>query len=105
MFDVITMRFRTFDSVLCFGDSDWWYHNRGHADMQFMRRFAKRWPTLYVNSLGVRMPTVSQGRMFFRRVARKVKSFARFYRGSGEGFGVLSPLYVPLRRGRIVKLR
>lgn len=97
--DVIAMKLRTFDSVLCFGDSDWWYHNRGHADMQFMRRFAKRWPALYVNSLGVQMPAARQGRMFLRRVARKMKSFARFYRDSGEGFGVLSPLYVPLRRG------
>jgi len=98
---MIAMKPRTFDSVVCFGDSDWWYHNRGHADMQFMRRFAKRWPTLYVNSLGVRMPAVSQGRMFLRRVARKVKSFARFYRDGGEGFGVLSPLYAPFRRGMV----
>jgi len=94
---------RIFDSVLCFGDSDWWYHNRGHADMQFMRRFAKRVPTLYVNSLGVHMPSVSQGRMFLRRVARKLKSFARFYRDGGEGFGVLSPIYAPWRDGLLAK--
>lgn len=40
------MKTTDFDSVLCFGDSDWWYHNRGHADMQFMRRFARHWPVL-----------------------------------------------------------
>ncbi|MBI1826297.1 MAG: hypothetical protein HY287_02945 [Planctomycetes bacterium] len=54
-------RYRIFDSVLCFGDSDWWYHNRGHADMQFMRRFARLCPTVYVNSLGVGMPKVAEG--------------------------------------------
>lgn len=86
---------RTFDSVLCFGDSDWWYHNRGHADMQFMRRFARICPTVYVNSLGVKVPRVREGRMFARKVLRKLRSVARFYRDGGEGFGVMSPLYVP----------
>jgi glycosyltransferase involved in cell wall biosynthesis len=90
---------RTFDSILCFGDSDWWYHNRGHADMQFMRRFARHWPVLYVNSLGVRTPKVSEGRMFLRRVLRKVRSVARYYRDGGDGFSVLSPIYLPLVDG------
>src|SRR4051812_19988359 len=27
---------RTFDGVICFGGGDWWYHNRGHYDMQMM---------------------------------------------------------------------
>jgi len=93
------MTARSFDSVLCFGDSDWWYHNRGHADMQFMRRFARRFRTIYVNSLGVHVPTVSEGRMFARRVSRKLKSLARFYRDGGEGFSVLTPVYVPLQSG------
>ncbi len=98
---MIAMHSRTFDSVLCFGDSDWWYHNRGHADMQFMRRFARRWPVIYVNSLGVRVPSVSEGRMFLRRVARKCLSMARYYRDGGEGFGVLSPLFLPFRDGAL----
>lgn len=88
-----------FDAVLCFGDSDWWYHNRGHADMQFMRRFARHWPVVYVNSLGVKMPSVSEGGMFARRVARKVRSMTRYYRDGGEGFGVLSPLFAPVGNG------
>lgn len=90
---------RQFDSVLCFGDSDWWYHNRGHADMQFMRRFARQSRVVYVNSLGVRAPSVSEGRMFFRRVKRKLGSVARFYRDGGEGFGVFSPVFAPFSTG------
>lgn len=90
---------RAYDSVLCFGDSDWWYHNRGHADMQFMRRFARRVPVIYVNSLGVRLPNASEGRMFFRRVVRKMKSVARYYRDGGEGFGVMTPVFLPMRNG------
>jgi hypothetical protein len=93
------MKTTDFDSVLCFGDSDWWYHNRGHADMQFMRRFARHWPVLYVNSLGLRTPKVREGRMFLRRILRKVGSVARYYRDSGEGFSVLSPVFLPLVDG------
>ncbi len=91
---------RYFDSVLCFGDSDWWYHNRGHADMQFIRRFSRRCPVLYVNSLGMGTPSLSEGRMFYRRVIRKARSVARYYRDGGEGFPVLSPLFFPVYEGR-----
>lgn len=90
---------RRYDSVLCFGDSDWWYHNRGHADMQFMRRFARRTRVVYVNSLGVKTPSVSEGRMFLRRVKRKLGSVARFYRDGGEGFGVVTPIFAPFSKG------
>lgn len=87
------------DSVLCFGDSDWWYHNRGHADMQFMRRFAKQVPVLYVNSLGVATGLRGRGNGLFRRGARKLRSMARYYRDGGEGFRVLSPIYLPGLKG------
>jgi len=95
------MHNRTFDSVLCFGDSDWWYHNRGHADMQYMRRFARSWQVLYVNSLGMRAPAASEGRMFLRRLLRKSCSFARYFRDGGEGFHVLSPLFFPVFEGLV----
>ena len=90
---------RVCDSVVCFGDSDWWYHNRGHVDMQMMRRFARRVPTLYINSLGVRMPSRGQGSMRARRALRKLRSMARFYRDGGEGFGVMSPVFAPVMDG------
>ena len=96
---VANVKSRTFDSVLCFGDSDWWYHNRGHADMQFMRRFARHWRVIYINSLGVRVPSMSEGRMFLRRVTRKCRSTARYYRDGGEGFSVLSPIFLPFHDG------
>ncbi len=68
---------RAFDGVVCFGGSDWWYHNRAHYDLQMMRELRKRVPVLYVNSIGVRVPKLSEGGMFVRRVRRKLKSFAR----------------------------
>ena len=47
---------RGFDGVICIGGEDWWYHNRGHFDFQIMRRIARDWPVLFVNSIAVRMP-------------------------------------------------
>ncbi len=82
--------------VLCFGGEDWWYHNRGHCDMQFMRQFAKFGPVVYVNSIVMRKPNISEGRMFFRRVIRKAKSMTRGLVKVPEGFWVYSAITAPV---------
>ncbi len=84
-----------YDGVICFGGGDWWYHNRGHYDMQMMRSFSRRVPVLYVNSNGVRIPRVGEGRMFLRRVRRKLRSLARGFVRASDRFGVLSPGALP----------
>ena len=95
---------RSFDGIICFGGLDWWYHNRGHYDLQMMRELSAEMPVLYVNSLGMRTPRPSEGRMFFRRAARKLRSFLRGYRPIRPGFSVLSPVSVPfLRRNPIAR--
>ena len=91
----------TFDGIICFGGADWWYHNRGHYDMQMCRQFSQRVPVLYVNSIGVRAPSPSEGGMFLRRVRRKLRSWARGFRRIDGSFGVLSPISVPGRLGRL----
>lgn len=91
---------RTFDGVLCFGGVDWWYHNRGHYDVQIMRRLAEDVPVIYVNSLGMRIPKRSEGSMFFSRVKRKVKSWARGAVPVTPNFTVFSPVALPGRAGR-----
>ena len=92
----------TYDGLICFGGADWWYHNRGHYDIQMCRQFARRVPVLYVNSIGVRTPNPSEGGMFFRRVGRKLRSWSRGFRRIDKGFGVLSPISIPGRFGRSV---
>lgn len=89
----------SFNGVICFGGEDWWYHNRGHYDMQMMREFSARVPVLYVNSLGMRVPRVGEGAMFLRRVRRKLKSIRRGLASIRSGFSVLSPLAMPGRIG------
>lgn len=90
---------RSFDGVICFGDSDWWYHNRGHYDLQMMRQLARHVPVLYINSIGVRMPKVSEGSMFVQRVRRKMQSLRRGLVTVQDNFSVFSPLVVPGRMG------
>jgi glycosyltransferase involved in cell wall biosynthesis len=86
---------RVFDGIICIGGEDWWYHNRGHFDFQIMRRLARSVPVLFVNSLGVRMPSVAESRLFLARIGRKLKSLRRGLVEAEPGFWVFSPLSVP----------
>src|SRR6476469_155349 len=86
---------RAFDGVVCIGGEDWWYHNRGHFDFQIMRRIARDWPVLFVNSIAVRMPSLKNKGVFAERMARKVKSLARGVSHIENKFWVFSPVSVP----------
>jgi glycosyltransferase involved in cell wall biosynthesis len=93
---------RTVDGVLCFGGEDWWYHNRGHFDMQLMRELSAHVPVLYVNSIGMRVPRPTEGAMFLTRVRRKLKSMRRGLVRVRDDFAVMSPFAAPGRVGRLV---
>ncbi|MBW1792492.1 MAG: hypothetical protein JRJ14_09610 [Deltaproteobacteria bacterium] len=82
--------------VICFGGEDWWYHNRGHTDMQLMRRFAFKGTVLYVNSIVIQKPNISEGMLFLYKLYRKAKSIFTGLKESGEGFWVFSPVSIPL---------
>ena len=96
---VTTPSVRAYDGVVCFGGVDWWYHNRGHYDIQMMREFSARGPVVYVNSIGMRVPRPGKGGMFARRVLRKLKSFRHGLTRVRENFWVLSPVVLPAGRG------
>jgi len=86
---------RTID-VVCFGGEDWWYHNRGHIDMQLMRRYAKTRTVLYVNSIVMQKPRLQRGSKFIRKLKRKAKSIYTGLKRSDAGFWVYSPFSLPL---------
>ncbi len=90
---------RSFDGVICFGGVDWWYHNRGHYDLQMMRELSAHVPVLYVNSIGMRVPKPGKGGMFAKRVARKLRSFSHGLTKVRERFWVLSPVVAPAGLG------
>lgn len=86
---------QSFDGLICIGGEDWWYHNRGHFDFQMMRRLSRRWPVLFVNSLGVRMPSLADRSVFVERIKRKAKSLSRGVVRVEKNFYVFSPLAIP----------
>jgi glycosyltransferase involved in cell wall biosynthesis len=90
----------TFDGIICLGGEDWWYHNRGHFDFQIMRRLAKDWPVLFVNSIGVRMPDLADKKLFAERIGRKLKSLRRGVVRVETNFWVYSPAALPGEMGQ-----
>ena len=86
-----------FDGIICIGGEDWWYHNRGHFDFQIMRRLARDVPVLFVNSLGVRLPSAKHGGhgQVLARIRRKLGSFGRGLTHVETDFHVFSPVSVP----------
>jgi glycosyltransferase involved in cell wall biosynthesis len=91
------MQFDKFDSVICFGGEDWWYHNRGHIDMQLMRRFSRLGTTVYINSIVMQKPNLAQGRKFIQKLYRKAGSIFTGLRRTEAGFWVYSPFSLPVQ--------
>ena len=95
---------RAFDGIICIGGEDWWYHNRGHFDLQIMRRFARAMPVLFVNSLGVRMPhlggQLAGNKTFVEKIGRKLKSLSQGVVNVENKFWVFSPVMVPGATGQ-----
>lgn len=89
----------SFNGIICFGGQDWWYHNRGHFDMQLMRRLARRVPVVYLNSIGMRVPRASERGMFLRRVGRKLRSLSRGLEHVEAGLWAFSPCVAPAGLG------
>jgi glycosyltransferase involved in cell wall biosynthesis len=86
---------RHFDGIICFGGVDWWYHNRGHYDLQMMGEFSDQVPVLYVNSIGMRRHKIKEGHMFFKRIKRKSKSLFHGLKTVRKNFGVFTPFFMP----------
>jgi glycosyltransferase involved in cell wall biosynthesis len=94
----------TADGVVCFAAVDWWYHNRGHSECQIMRRLARRMPVLWVNSIGMRLPTPGRTELTLARYARKLRSTFQGLRRDPCGLWVYSPLFVPRYSSAVVEL-
>ncbi len=86
--------------ILCFGGNDWWYHNRNHFDIQMLRCCAQYGNSIYINSIVMQKPNVSQGREFIHKLVRKARSIFRGLKRSGEGFWIYSPLSLPVHHIR-----
>lgn len=83
--------------ILCFGGEDWWHKNRGHIDMQLMKRFARQGKILYINSIVMQKPKLVQSRQFMQKLIHKTKSIVKGLRKSDAGFWVYSPFSLPVQ--------
>ena len=91
--------------IVCFGGEDWWYHSHGHFDIQLMKRFSTAVNVLYVCSIGMRMPSIRNDRLFLTRLRRKLSSVMHRLQRVHRNLHVFSPLPIPLygsRSGRLV---
>ncbi|MBN2457232.1 MAG: glycosyltransferase [Sedimentisphaerales bacterium] len=82
--------------VICFGGNDWWYHNRDHLDIQMLSRFARYGKAVYINSIVMQKPNITQNRNFTRKLIRKAKSILRGLKRTEKGFWVYSPFSLPV---------
>jgi glycosyltransferase involved in cell wall biosynthesis len=93
------------DGVVFFGNVDWWYHNRGHSSTRTAVRLARRLPTLYVNSIGMRMPVPGRTEIAWGRYLRKFKSLTRgLRRDDTTGLWVYTPLFIPRYSPRWIEI-
>jgi glycosyltransferase involved in cell wall biosynthesis len=81
------------ESIICFAGEDWWYHHP-HSKNHILKRLARDNKVLFVNSLTLGLPSVSNPD-FFLKIRRKLKSYARWLRKVPEGLYVLSPIVLP----------
>ncbi len=84
------------DGVIHFGNVDWWYHNRGHASVRMATRIAKHVPTVWINSIGMRMPVPGKTEIAWSRYWRKIKSLTKgLRRDPVSGMYIYSPIFIP----------
>ncbi|PYU96875.1 MAG: hypothetical protein DMG25_00515 [Acidobacteria bacterium] len=89
------------ESIVCFAGEDWWYHHP-HSKNHIMKRFAQQNRVLFINSITMGLPSVSNAD-FFLKIRRKLRSQLRWLRKAPEGVYVLTPLVLPFYRGRFVR--
>jgi glycosyltransferase involved in cell wall biosynthesis len=92
-------------SFVCFGGVDWWYHHRGHADVQLVRQYVKNGPVLYINSIVMQKAGLGRPGSFIPKLIRKTKSITKGLEKIEQDFWVYSPFSLPLHHlaaGRIL---
>jgi glycosyltransferase involved in cell wall biosynthesis len=81
------------ESIICFAGEDWWYHHP-HSKNHILKRLAQQNRVLFVNSLGMGLPSVSNPD-FFLKIRRKLKSYSRWLKKVPEGLWVMTPIVLP----------
>lgn len=81
-------------SIICFGGEDWWYHHP-HSKAHLMRKFARAGnKIIFVNSISMGLPSLGH-KDLLPRIKRKLGSYSKLARQTGEGITVISPASLP----------
>ena len=89
------------ESIICFAGEDWWYHHP-HSKNHILRRLARDNKVLFVNSLTLGLPSVSN-KDFFLKISRKLKSYLRWLRRVPDGLYVMTPIVLPFFGSRALR--
>src|SRR6266481_331599 len=89
------------ESIVCFAGEDWWYHHP-HSKNHILKRLAKHNRVLFVNSITMGLPSISDPD-FFHKIRRKFRSYLRWLRKAPEGLWVMTPINVPLYGWSVVR--
>jgi glycosyltransferase involved in cell wall biosynthesis len=81
------------ESIVCFAGEDWWYHHP-HSKNHILKRLAKENRVLFVNSITMGLPSLSNPD-FFRKIRQKLGSLLRWLRKVPEGLYVFTPVSLP----------
>jgi len=90
------------ESIVCFAGEDWWYHHP-HSKNHILKRLAKNNRVLFVNSLTMGLPSVSNPD-FFLKIRRKFKSYLRWLKKAPEGLFIMTPVTLPFYGSRWVRV-
>ena len=82
-------------NIICFAGEDWWFHNP-HSNLHIMKALAPDNRILFVNSPGIRMPDFKKDKFAYKRVFKKLQSFARFVKKAQENIWVFTPFAIPV---------
>ena len=90
------------EDIVCFAGEDWWYHHP-HSKNHILKRLARNNRVLFINSLSLGLPAVSNPD-FFLKIRRKLRSYARWLKRVPEGLFVMSPITLPFFGSKLARL-
>ncbi len=85
---------------ICLSGDDYWNSNP-HSRYHISKEFSKNSRILWVNSIGHRFPSL-KNRKGWLLIGRKIKSYFIFFRRPESNFYVLSPLTIPVFKGKLI---
>jgi len=80
--------------IACFAGEDWCYHFP-HSKNYIMKRLARQNRVLFVNSITMGLPSISNSD-FFLKIRRELRSYLGWLHKVPEGLYVPSPIILPL---------